>query len=431
VRAAFKAKLPPYGYRVYAVAPTANPNKPIFVAHPHNVLENEHLRVQITRNGIFIIKDKASGQVYRDLGYFEDGGDSGDGYNYSYPLDDRVENTLGAAPHISRLADGPAVQRTRIDYDWHLPEGLDASGRLRSETRVSCPLSVTLSLAQESHRLDLEVRFDNHARDHRLRMVFPSDVNTQVSQASAQFDVVGHPIKVVPVPDEAWVEDAPKTFPQQDWVDLSDGEHGLCLIVQGLPEYEVLDTDRHEIAVTLLRAVGYLGAGYEMQTAAVGAGPHIATPEAQIQRKLTYSLSVLPHSGSWDKAEVWRQALTFNNPPRAFTTGMEKNRLTFKPGAQPAERSFLSVSGRNVILSSVKKAEVGEALVVRLYNPSENGTEALIQLPFQLAGVQLAGLDERPLPSTDAQAASVHEAGGQVRVSLAPRKVVTLRMERK
>ena len=97
MRASFKAKLPAYGYQVYAVAPTANPNKPVFVTHPHNVLENEHLRIQITPNGTFIVEDKASGQVYRDQGYFEDGGDNGDGYNYSYPLEDRVENTLGAA----------------------------------------------------------------------------------------------------------------------------------------------------------------------------------------------------------------------------------------------------------------------------------------------------------------------------------------------
>ncbi len=431
VRASFKANLPPYGYQVYAVAPTENPNKPVIVAYPHNVLENEYLRIQVTPNGTFIVENKASGQIYRDQGYFEDGGDCGDGYNYSYPLEDRVENTLGSAPRISRLAEGPAVQRTHIDYDWSLPEGLDASGRRRSETYLSCPLSVTLSLAQGSPRLELEVSFDNHARDHRLRMVFPSDVDTQVSQSSAQFDVVSHPIKVVPVPDEAWVEDAPTTFPQQDWVDLSDGERGLCLIVRGLPEYEVLDTDRREIAITLLRAVGYLGAGFDMRTAAVGAGPHIATPEAQIQRKLTFSLSVLPHRGTWEQAEVWRQALSFNNPPRSYTTGMEHNQPVSAPGTQPAGRSFLSVSGTNVILSSVKKAEAGEALILRLYNPLDDMTEALIQLPFTPTGVQLAGLNESPRLSPDTQSVPVSEAGGRVRVALPPRKVVTLRIDRK
>lgn len=431
VRASFEASLPPYGYQVYAIAPTANPNKPVIVAHPHNVLENDFLHLQIASNGTFSLQDKATGQVFCDLGYFEDGGDCGDGYNYSFPLEDRVENTLGSAARTSRLTDGPVVQRSRIDYDWSLPESLDASGRKRSEKRTTCPLSVTVSLVQGTPRLDLQVTFDNHARDHRLRIIFPSDVNTQVSHASAQFDVVSHPVKVVPVPDEAWVEDAPATFPQQDWVDLSDGERGLCLIVQGLPEYEILDTDRREIAVTLLRAVGYLGAGFDMRTAAVGAGPQIATPEAQIQRKLTYSLSVLPHRGTWDQAQVWQQALAFNNPPRAYTTGLEKNLPVFTPGIQPARRSFLAVTGQNVVLSSVKKAETGNALVLRLYNPSEEITESVIQLPFVPAGIHLAGMDESPRAALGAETEPVHDRDGQVQVALPPKKVVTLRVERK
>jgi alpha-mannosidase len=431
VRASFVASLPPYGYQVYAVAPTANPNKPVIVAHPHNVLENETLHVQIAANGTFSLQDKATGQVYMDLGYFEDGGDCGDGYNYSYPLQDRVENTLGLAPRISRLADGPIVQRSRINYDLLLPEGLDASGQRRSEKSVTCPLKVIVSLVQGSPRMDLQVTFDNHARDHRLRMVFPSDVNAQVSHASAQFDVVSHPVKVVPVPDAAWVEDAPATFPQQDWVDLSDGKRGLCLIVQGLPEYEILDTDRHEVAVTLLRAVGYLGAGFDMRTAAVGAGPHIATPEAQIQRELTFSLSVLPHRGTWDQAEVWQQALAFNNPPRPYTTGLEKSHPVFTPGTQPARRSFLAVTGWNVVLSSVKKAETGNALVLRLYNPSEEITEAAIQLPFIPAGIHLAGMDESPRAALGAETEPIFDHDGRVQVVLAPKKVVTLSVERK
>ena len=55
-------------------------------------------------------------------------------------------NSLGCRAHISRLTAGPAVQRYRIDYEWSLPEGLDGLRRRRTETRIHCPLSVTLSL---------------------------------------------------------------------------------------------------------------------------------------------------------------------------------------------------------------------------------------------------------------------------------------------
>jgi mannosylglycerate hydrolase len=430
VRASFVAKLPAFGYQVYAVAPTRNPNKPLTLAHPHNVLENEHLRVQIAPNGTFSVEEKASGQVYRDLGYFEDGGDSGDGYNYSYPLEDGVENSLGLAPRICRLSAGPAVQRTRIDYDWSLPESLDGSRRKRNEARVICPVSVTLSLAQGAPRLDLEVIFDNHAQDHRLRMVFPSDVKTEVSQAGTQFDAVTHPVQVIPVPDEAWVEDAPATFPFKDWVDLSDGQRGLCVITRGLPEYEILDTERREMAITLLRAVAYLGAGSEMLTAGGEAGPNIATPEAQIQRKLIYLLSVLPHSGTWNQAEVWRQALAFNNPPRPYTTMMDKNERVRAHGNGPSRRSFLTINGRNAILSALKKAEEGKAVILRLYNPSRVATEAEISLPFAPAHVQLVGLDECPISSKEMNVQLTSASEGILRIDIPGGKIVTLRMQR-
>lgn len=430
VRASFVASLPPFGYQVYAVKPTANPNKPITIAHPFNVMENEYLRVQIAQNGTFLLQDKFSGEVYRDLGFFEDGGDCGDGYNYSAPLEDKVQNTLGLNARISHLNDGPAIQRYKIEYDWSLPESLDSLGRKRSESRTPCQLSVIVALREKSPALDLEVTFDNHARDHRLRMIFPSDVITDVSYASAQFDVVSHSIRVVPVVDEAWVEDPPTTFPQQDWVDLSDGQRGLCLINRGLPEYEVLDTERHEVAITLLRAVGYLGAGTDLLSAAVGAGPNIATPEAQIQRNLTFSLAVFPHSGTWQSAEVWRQAMRHNNPPLAVTTGMVKNQIGLSQGTQPASQSFLTVEGRNTILSAIKKAEQGEALIIRLYNPSGHLTQATILLPFVPVKVELVGLDEVPRKVANAEMAPTIDEGGKVKIALATKKIVTLRIER-
>jgi mannosylglycerate hydrolase len=429
VRASFAASLPACGYRVYAVAPTENPNKPVTDSHPHHVLENESLRVAIASNGTFSIEDKKTGQVYRDLGYFEDGGDCGDGYNYSYPLEDRVEISLGCNVQISRLTAGPAAQRTRIDYDWSLPEGLDGQRRRRSQAWIQCPLGVTLTLVQGSPRLDLEVSFDNRARDHRLRMVFPSDIATDVSYTAAQFDVVSHPVQVKPVSAEAWIEDAPTTFPQQDWVDLSDGERGLCVISRGLPEYEVLDTKRREVAVTLLRAVGFLGAGLELQTTFIGAGPNIATPEGQIQRKLTYSLALLPHHGNWDEVEVWRQAQEFNNPPRAYTTGMGKNRPALVSPPVSSSLSLFSVEGRNVVLSALKKADEGEVLIVRLYNPSDVPTQAIIRLPFSPASIKLAGLDEQPREA--AGAAPVLEPNGKVLIALPPKKIVTLQMDRR
>jgi len=162
----------------------------------------------------------------------------------------------------------------------------------------------------------------------------------------------------------------------------------------------------------------------------VGAGPHIATPEAQCQRRLTFSLAVLPHAGTWQSAEVWRQALRHNNPPRAITTEMVKNQTGLGHGTLAASESFLAVEGRNAILSTVKRAEQGAALILRLYNPSDNLTQATLRLPFVPTKVELVGLDELPRQVASADAAPVVEDGRKVKIALAPKKIITLRIER-
>jgi len=125
-----------------------------------------------------------------------------------------------------------------------------------------------------------------------------------------------------------------------------------------------------------------------------------------------------------------RLALEHNNPPRPITTGMAKTKPALVPGNLPSSRSFLSVEGQNVILSSVKKAEISEALILRLYNPSDVVAQATIQFPFIPSNVRLAGLDEQPQADTSAETNLVLESDSVVRIALAPRKIITLRMDR-
>ena len=109
---------------------------------------------------------------------------------------------------------------------------------------------------------------------------------------------------------------------------------------------------------------------------------------------------------------------------------MVKNQTGLGHGTQAASESFLSVEGRNVILSAVKRAEQGTALIVRLYNPSDKLTQASILLPFVPRKVELAGLDELPRQVSSTETAPVFEDGRKVKIALAPKKIITLRIER-
>ena len=113
-----------------------------------------------------------------------------------------------------------------------------------------------------------------------------------------------------------------------------------------------------------------------------------------------------------------------------MTTGMQKNRSSLPPGNAPARRSFMSVSGRNVVLSAVKRSETEHALVVRLFNPSEEETLASIQLPFIPKAVRLTGLDELSSPGEGPVVSKIVQKGDQVQVVLPRKKIITLRLER-
>jgi hypothetical protein len=377
VNASFPVKVPAFGYALLGVRTTPRPNKYPGVDLPPNVIRNEYLEVEVHPNGTFALTDRESGQVFDGLGYFEDGGDSGDGYTYSYPqFDDRVYTTLGAAPRIARVGLTTLTQTLRIEYDLELPAGLDVNRQFRRDETVTCPLTVDLTLRPGARTLELAVTFDNHAKDHRLRMLFPTDLATTTTAESAmQFDVITRNTIPVPVDQEVWIEDAPDTFPQHGWTSLYDEDikRGLAVIAGGVHEFGVPDTEERPIALTLLRAVGYLGAGRDPMTINGGAGPHIPTPEAQLLQKFTYNVALRPHSAPWDAAEIWRDAEEFLLPMKAITEKPSED------GTRKPSDSFLSIEGANVVLSAVKGSEDGEGVVVRVHNPSERDSAASIK----------------------------------------------------
>lgn len=416
VRASFRAKLPAYGYSTFAVRTDFKPTKWPAPNLSYDVMHNDELEVQIYPNGTFDLIHLPTGIRYTGLGLFEDSGDNGDGYTFSPPPFNRVYTTHTSAPRISKVGRGVGVQRIRIEYDLQLPVSLNDQRVERRGETTTCPLVVDLVLRDGTNRLEIEITLDNRAKDHRLRMLFPSGVFSTTAHSAMQFDVMARRITPEPiVPGDFWVEDPPSTFPMHGWVDIADGARGLCVVAEGLHEYEILNTPLREIAVTLLRAVGYLGARLDATTIIGGAGPGFETPEAQLQTKLKYRLALVPHGGAWHEAQVWREASAFLSQPRAVTTAEHGT------GARPASEGWLKIDGMNVVLSAVKKSEDGAALVIRVYNPSEQATQAKIRLPVNVRAVHTADLEENPLESLPV-------SGSSFSVDIGAKKIVTLRI---
>jgi mannosylglycerate hydrolase len=233
-----------------------------------------------------------------------------------------------------------------------------------------------------------------------------------------QFDVITRPIAPDPIaPGDWWMEDPPTTFPQHGWMDFADENgRGLCVVNRGVYEFGVKNTPRREVALTLLRSVGYLGAGHDPMTIAGGAGPNFPTPEAQLLgRAFTYRLALCPHGRAWHADEVWRDAAEFLAPPRTLTQVPHA-------GERPPEASWLRAAGKNAVVSAVKRAEAEDALIVRLYNPSDEATTATLTLPRAVRAAALCNLNERTV--ADVPVAD----DGAVSVALPPKKIVTVKL---
>ena len=275
-------------------------------------------------------------------------------------------------------------------------------------------------LRDGSQRLEMQVTVDNRVpKIIACGCAFQPGWMVSCAEASSamQFDVMTRPTQPEPiVPGEWWMETPPETFPMHTWMDVHGTTEpsdiaGLCVIAEGVYEFGVEDD---EIALTLLRAVGYLGAAQDPTTIIGGAGPAIATPEAQLQQKLSYRIALYPHGGDWQSSKVWQHAQAFLTPPRSITTVPSVGEL-------PPTQSGFQVEGAT--MSSLKQSEDGQAVILRLFNATNEPTTGRIRCPVPFTAAYLADLNEHPhthLTSDDDRT---------LEIELPQKAIITLRLE--
>ena len=382
------------GYRVYqveegAVPPAGAPPEALKVGDRE--MENRFLALKVNENGTIDLLDKASGRMYTGLNLFEDCGDNGDTYDFN-PVDNDVPVTsAGAKADVKVVAAGPLKATLAISLELVVPERYDEESRQRSRETVALPITSWVTIYADLPRVEIRTQVENRARDHRLRVLFPSGLKTESSRAEVQFGTIARPHTVE---DPGWEEKmwSAKPVPiysQQRYMFLSDGECGMALLNRGLPEYEVYKTEEGDtVALTLFRGVGCLGRRDLSHRPGRPSGMSVPTPDAQCLGKRVAEYALVFFRGDWTRAGIPAQALEFNAPPLAVQnmikvealelvtaflqvrnfTGHIRERLDEVP---PRDRALFRLSGRELMISAVKKAEDEEALVVRLYNPGD------------------------------------------------------------
>lgn len=178
-------------------------------------------------------------------------------------------------------------------------------------------------------------------------------------------------------------------FPAQNWIDYSDGAHGLSLINQGLPGNNVTDG---KLMLSLMRSAklisyGFIG-GYEP---GVGSDTGLGLGKTF---KLNYA--VIPHTGDWRSAHPWRAGLEFNNPLIVRTVAAH-------PGDLPAKWGLVELPDTGVVVSALKPSKGGGA-VLRVYEPAGRSSPSIhANWGVNISDVHEVNLIEDPLHSLPAQ----------------------------
>ena len=400
-------KLPALGYRVYRIKPEPSELRATAtLVTGTNRMENKHLAVTVNPDGTASLTCKATGRTYENVNFLSDEGETGNAWWHKSPAFDRKYTSLGCPARVAVVESGPLVATIAAEFEFSVPRDY-ADGTRRSELMVALPVRVEYRLEAGSRALKVALTVDNRAKDHWLRVNFPTGLKADHSTADTHFDVVDRPIAV---PDSTgWVEAARGMQPLQTFAALSDGKNGLALLPRGLFEYEVFDDPTRTMALTLIRACRIkLAVSEEKQTELPDAG--VQCPGVQ-----RFEYGVCAHEGDWQAADLPRLAAEGNVPVRAVMTGRGRGHL-------PHECSLFTVAAEGVIVTAVKQAEDGHGMMVRLLNPLQTALTAKLTFLRAVAQAAVCRMDESAVET-------LVTSGKSVSVDMAPKKIVTVRVQ--
>jgi mannosylglycerate hydrolase len=393
-------------------------------------MENRFLKVNFNPDGTIDLIDKQTTQQFSGLHYFEDGGLDRSARNSWYinpPQNNEVFSSKGIPAKIRLIQNTPLSTKIQVDYTLTIPQSIDTSnvkiGRqehfatYRYESRSTHTIDLHIvsifTLHCDSKRLDVETRFTNTAMDHRLQVLFPSDVKSDSIWADAPFDVVERPVKKLDPReyDELTRLGNVQTYPLTSFVDIASPERSLGLIVDGLPEYDIMQDSRNTLALTLLRSILHGRIDPETQS------PPLRGSQCLGDHCFRYS--IYPHSGNWQQSGLYREAQIHNLQPKAVQTMLLVE--NWKSG-----HSFISFNDDGLDISAVKKAHTGNGLIVRVFNPTDREINTGMNLDIApIKNVWIVNLLEEKQSKADFTMQEI----GTIRICVPPKKIMTFLVE--
>ncbi len=345
------------------------------------ILENDFIRVEFNQAGdITRIFDKranrevlAPNTTANQFQAFEDRPKSWDAWDIEIFYDDKMW-----------LAE-PASSMEMVEYG-ELRQTLEIKRRILNSSYTQ-----RVSLNHNSARLDFDSHIEWSERHIMLKVAFPVNVLAPQATYEIQWGNVQRPTHRNTSWDWARFETC-----AHKWVDLSEGNYGVSLLNDCKYGHDIHD---NVMRITLLRSS-------TMPDPMADFGEH------------QFKYSLYPHSGSWNE-ETQSEAYLLNDPIIVFKSNVEGR----MPGKQDAGlRSLVSVIDPNVIIETIKHAEDGNGIIVRLYESQRKRGQVQVRAGFAVESAWVTNLLEE-------NESELRVEKDSILLDLKPYQIVTLRIK--
>ncbi len=313
-------------------------------------IENARLRLQLDAVGTLTLSSRKSGQVQEQVLALRYEMDAGDSYNFSPPT--KQVGLLHAAFSLVDIVARDGVQEMRLRVAMQVPAALSANRLGPAATTTENHGVLKLSLIDGENAVRATLHWTNTALDQRTRLILLTPQEITESFADSAFIWQRRAVALANYPKEiSRAEMPPAVLPSLSAIQAG----GLFFHHRAMHEFEILET--RAIGVTLVRSVGWMSRR-DLTTRGVGAGPDMATPEAQCLRDdvFEFQFGLVEENSNAEAADVLASAEAFRRPPFALH------------GHTTRWRAALDLGNTHVRLSALRT--VGEARELRVWNPT-------------------------------------------------------------
>lgn len=245
-------------------------------------------------------------------------------------------------------------------------------------------------------RIDFKTQVEWRESQLLLKAAFPLDMNAAQADYEIQFGNVKRPTHENTAWDQARFEVC-----AHKWADLSEYGYGAALLNDCKYGYDI---HNHVMRLTLIKS---------------GIFPN---PQAD-QGLHVFTYALFPHKGDFREGDVIREAYSLNCP------------LNAQPalGAYPGRCSFMELSEPNILADTVKLAQDGDGVIVRMYEAWGKRTRVRVSFPMAFGTAEAVcrprawecGCIEQPLEEGPGE---LPWRDGALELELRPYEIKTIRL---